>query len=497
MSTINPATVNRAIGMSTGIDTDALVRAMSQNQQNKVDTLFRQKTLQEWRSEAVTNINDLMTSFKNDFTSLLGANSMMKAEAYRTMGIKNPNENSVSMRSSVGAKVGSYSMSVEQLATAARFEGSKLDDAPSNITTRSLSNLFGESGVIQQGVETDANGGYTIEINGKEFSFKATDRISDVMNKINNDKDANVTLTYSQISKSFTLSSKATGENSEISIDESSSGLLEALGINIDNQLSGQNAKFTLNGVALEETSNTFTYDGIEFTLHAETDSFRFNTERDSSKSLDSIKKFVETLNGIIKTLNEHYTTKKNTKFYVLTDDQKDGFSEKELERWESKSKEGLLHRDNKIGNVLSSLQRILSESTEFGSLRDIGISGGQYKPGQPVTFEIDEEKLLAALEADPDRVYNMFTKTAASSSDGKGGIIAKVDAAFDTYMSFTKSHTLQTTRDSINRFDKDIKEQTTKLWAQQEKLYLKYASLEKSMAGLNSQMNSVLSYFG
>ena len=514
MSGINPFNVARATGMATGMDTDMLVKAMSQNQQNKVDMLFKQKTLLEWRRDAINGINDLMSSFKNDFTSLLGANSMMKSDTYRTMSIKNTNEAAATIRAGVNAKAGSYTLQVDELATGARYEGARFsENTPVSITNQTLGSLFGRSdleaeGEIETTTITDARGvpyeGYSIEINGVEFNFKMTDRLSDVMNTINNNKAANAQLTYSQITNSFTLSSKTMGVDSELEVDEFGSDFFRALGLDIENPSAanglqdGSNAVFWLNGVRLEESSNNFTFDGIEFTLHAKADSFSFNTERDASKSMDMIKNFVETLNGLAKTLNAHFTTRQNRSFFPLTDWAKEDMSESEIEKWEGRAKEGVLYRDTNVGRVISALQSLVTAQTGSGSLRDIGITGGKYTKGEPFKLEIDEGKLMKALEEDPDKVFAIFTETAdRNSSSPSGGIIARINSAFDTYSAFTKSHTLQTLRDNIDKFGKNINGQTDKLYIQQEKLYLKFAAFETAMTKMSAQQNTIFNYFG
>lgn len=512
MAAINPASTNRLTGMSSGIDTDAMIKAMSQNQQTKVDMLFKKMTLAEWRRDAITDVNNLFRSFKDEYTSVMGSKSMMKADTYRATTITSTNDTAVSFKASVGAQSGAYSMKVDKLATGARYVGKEVTSGNVNISTtnQTLDNLFKRSDWAEKDIEkttfTDSKGvqqeGYKIEINGETFAFKGTDKLSDVMNTINNNKDAKAQLTYSQISNTFTLSSKETGDASSISVSEDSGDFFRALGLDISEGSSqfkvGNDAKFTLNGSSLTQSSNTFTYDGIEFTLNQTTsDTFSFKSERDVSKSLETIKGFVETLNGLADTLSKLYNTKQDKKYYPLNDTTKEDMSEAEITKWESKAKEGLLNRDTGIGKVISSLQALVTAKTDAGSLREIGISGGQYVPGQPFKLEIDEEKLMKALEEDPDKVYNIFAQTADKATGNQGGIIARIDAAFDTYTAHTKSFTLQTLRDNINQYGKDIDTQTDKLYLQQEKLYTKFASFESTMASLNSQSSSISSYFG
>jgi flagellar hook-associated protein 2 len=248
----------------------------------------------------------------------------------------------------------------------------------------------------------------------------------------------------------------------------------------------------------MTQTSNSFMLDGIQFNLHATTTTaFSFHTERDTSASMDIIKSFVETLNGLISMMNGHFKQRSDRNFNPLTDFQKEDMTENEIKRWEDKAREGILNRDNQLGKVVSGMQSLLTQRTEFGSLRDVGITGGTYTPGEPFKLAIDEARLQRALEADPDKVYNIFAQNALGAADRQGGFIDRISAVLTNYETHTKSHTLQTLRDSIDKYGKNMKEQTTKMYMQQEKLYVKFAAFETAMSEMNAQMNSVLSYFG
>ena len=70
--------------------------------------------------------------------------------------------------------------------------------------------------------KTDDNGNEikysTLKINGKEFEFKSTDTIKNLMDKVNADEDAGVEIKYSSLTGNFAITSKETGAQSRVDI---------------------------------------------------------------------------------------------------------------------------------------------------------------------------------------------------------------------------------------------------------------------------------------
>jgi flagellar hook-associated protein 2 len=510
---INPMTTTRLVGLSSGIDTDGLVKAMSMNQQSKIDAVFRKKAVAEWRTEAYNDINNLIRVFKDDFVSALGPKSMTRADSYRTMVIEGGSP-AVTIKAGTGATMAAHRIEVNQLATAASHTGSKLGEdrlTTQNLTLKAFAERFGIDLTM---TDVEYNGethqGFEFEINGETFKYGENARISDIMNDINNSK-AGVKMTYSQLTNSYTLTANEIGAGSKLEVLENDSGFFAALGLggsgagtpSVFNPTEGKDARVQINGHEYTSSTNSFTVDGIQYTLNSTTTSaVEFNVNRDVSKSVDMMKDFVKSFNELVEKLNSYLTTRKNSKFAPLVDWQKDVMTEKEVETWEEKSREGVLHRDNGLNRVMNSLRQIVSANVAgAGSLRDIGITGGKYVPGRPFQLEIDEEKLQAALEKDPDKVYDIMTKSATKASGSNpgdaGGILARISAPLDQFTADTKSYNLQTLRDNIYKYDKDITAQTNKLYTMQEALYKKFAAFETAMSDMQAQQSKLGSYFG
>ena len=98
----------------------------------------------------------------------------------------------------------------------------------------------------------------------------------------------------------------------------------------------GQNAKLTYNGLEIERSSNTFTINGAKLTIKEKTDSaVTFSSTPDVDAIYDTIKKFVDSYNGLIANISEKTSEKKNKDYPPLTDAQREALSDDEIEKWD------------------------------------------------------------------------------------------------------------------------------------------------------------------
>ena len=132
----------------------------------------------------------------------------------------------------------------------------------------------------------------------------------------------------------------------------------------------------------------------------------RLTTSRDTDKIVDSLKSFVEDYNALVEELNEHLKETANYKKYApLTDEQKKEMSDKEIELWEEKSKEGLLHNDANITSFLGDMRMVLYSSVEGAglSLYDIGIeTSDNWRDNGKLVIDEDVLKSMAATNLMP-----------------------------------------------------------------------------------------------
>ncbi len=237
--------------------------------------------------------------------------------------------------------------------------------------------------------------------------------LRDVMNAINN-SDAGVRIQYDSLNDKFTLTSTVEGAASSITFVDTheENGLLKALGIVDGTYTQGTDAEFTLNGVeGMKRSSNQFTIDGVRFSLNEiSEEEVTIEIKNDIDTVVENIKGLVEDYNKILDEINGLIHQKKNRDYRPLTKEQKDAMSEKEIELWEEKAKEGLLSNDNILFNILNEMRKALFDKVEGVSISvfDIGISTGAYYERGKLT--LDEAKLKSALMNNFDEVVKLFT---------------------------------------------------------------------------------------
>ena len=272
----------------------------------------------------------------------------------------------------------------------------------------------------------------------------------------------------------------------------------------------GQNAILTVDGTVIERNSNTFELDGITMELTSEYHDtgtpIRLTTSRDTDKIVDSLKSFVEDYNALVEELNEHLKETANYKKYApLTDEQKKEMSDKEIELWEEKSKEGLLHNDANITSFLGDMRMVLYSSVEGAglSLYDIGIetSDNWRDNGKLV---IDEDVLKSMAATNPDAICKLFTdrdqglgtgmqnalKDAANVSSGSPGTMVRYAGTKDV---LTTSNTLY---EEMKHISETLSNLNTKYQLEKTRYWNQFNAMEQAISNMNSQSSWLTQQF-
>ena len=305
-----------------------------------------------------------------------------------------------------------------------------------------------------------------LTINGVEIgngSYTEDTKLSTIISDINN-SDAGVKVTYSQTTNQFLFTSTKNGSGGNIVIDADNKDGSDNLAANIFGTVDtinkiepsngkstyGQDAKMAVkvNGVYTEVTSdtNTFNIDGLVVEANqtfnenvtqatADTvDKITFSQKANTDKIIDTIKTFVEDYNAMLANLRETYTTKPNKDYTALTDEQKEEMTEDQIEKWEEKAKQGILFGDSDLRSLESELRFAFSSQ----QLQEIGIATST-EASEGGKLYIDEEKLRAAIESNPDSVKEAFNPTTNEDSIIGGGM-AKFKEVLDKYAKTTGS---------------------------------------------------------
>ena len=358
-------------------------------------------------------------------------------------------------------------------------------------------------------------------VNGAKIdNITADTTVDGLLTAINNNKDAGVTATYLGIENKFVLSSNEKGKGREISLGADPKDTTDAAnlifgGVSTD----GTDGEMSIlyNGVqtTITSSSNTFSIDGLDIRA---TNTFNtgsataeggvsFTASADTEKVTETVKKFIEAYNAMIDEVRTQATTKPDSNYKPLTDDQKNEMNETSIKNWEDKAKEGILYNSSALKDLDNATQGIFSSmminGVSYDDLEKIGISfSDDYTAGGKIVF--DEEKFKTAMDSDPEKVSDLFT--------GTHGIVNTIDSTLSTYATRYASKngnsygvlieeagseklSLTLTNNSIYKELKDMQETITNLQSQLSTEQDRYISQFTQMERLINQMNSQSSY--
>lgn len=358
-------------------------------------------------------------------------------------------------------------------------------------------------------------------VNGAKIdNITADTTVDGLLTAINNNKDAGVTATYLGSENKFVLSSNEKGKGREISLGADPKDTTDAANLifgGVSQDGTDGEMSILYNGVqtTITSSSNTFSIDGLDIRA---TNTFNtgsataeggvsFTASADTEKVTETVKKFIEAYNAMIDEVRTQATTKPDSNYKPLTDDQKNEMNETSIKNWEDKAKEGILYNSSALKDLDNATQGIFSSmminGVSYDDLEKIGISfSDDYTAGGKILF--DEEKFKTAMDSDPEKVSDLFT--------GTHGIVNTIDSTLSTYATRYASRngnsygvlieeagseklSLTLTNNSIYKELKDMQETITNLQSQLSTEQDRYISQFTQMERLINQMNSQSSY--
>lgn len=275
----------------------------------------------------------------------------------------------------------------------------------------------------------------------------------------------------------------------------------------------GKNAVVVIDGVETERSSNSFTVSGLNFELKAvsaKDGSGNFISEevsvtRDTGKVLEGLKSFVEEYNKLIEKLNGYVDEDATYKKYSpLTAEQKKEMSEREVELWEEKAREGLLRRDLALDSFLGEMRSAMYDKPPGAkyALYDLGIETGSYQDKGKLT--LDETRLKQMLSSDPEAVRQLFTDgenglakllgdcidRAAKTSSGTPGSLVRIAGVkgFATDKSNDITGQLGSIESRISRLNAQYEKERQRYWNQFNKMEQVIAQFSSQSAWLGQQ---------
>ena len=515
-------------GLASGLDRDALIEQLTLNTKNKVTKTNQNITKQEWRQEAYNSITDQMLDIEDDFLSYSGKTSIVNNALYAKSVITAQGNSSSSalLTATGGSNLLNYVSvkGVSQMASSASLTSQQLTTDSGKATSSS------KLGDLKDFSKEDIS---SMTINGKSFEVTADSTISDLVSAINN-SDAGVKATFVESTGQLMFFDKETGEESKIELNEAARNLFAGDGYNYT---AGKDAEMYVSyggsdPVKITSHTNTFNVDGLKITasgtfgdIQVDNDgkvsydanaSVSFTASANVDKATEQVKKFIEAYNKLVDEVNTHVTTRPASGYDPLTEEQEDEMTEKEIEKWTEKAKQGILYNDNEVRDLAfefhGMMNDIMNSGISYSDLESIGITlSSDHADGGQLTF--DEEKFRKAMETDPGKVEEIMCGTEGKT--GFGATINKemtpyatryasrngnsygrlIEVAGSTKLTATKNK--NQIYDKIQGYKTDLDKWKDKLKMEEDRYIKQFSNLETLINNMNTQSSylSSLSY--
>lgn len=362
------------------------------------------------------------------------------------------------------------------------------------------------------------DGTISLNLGGKEIKLHEGETIKSLCSKIQA-ADSSVKLSFNQVTGRFKLESSKSGADNTINIeaDSNEANFFKKLGIDVttknnnDSYIQGQNAKFKIDGIEVERSSNEVDMNGLRFTINGITENgpVTIESKNDEKATFDKLKEFVEDYNKLVEGIEKQiYQQREKSGKYgyyePLLPEEKEAMSEDEIKKWEEKAKLGTLYKDDILTGILSELRNIPYKQIDIGgktiSLAEIGIShSSQYNSGK---LEINEQKLKESISKRGDEIASLFTTAKTGVADQ---IKTVLDNAIGTKGTLrNKAGIKDTASVKNNMLSKQIEDIAKRMAEEKERLYQKemyyfnmFAQMESAMNQQNAQMGMLLNMLG
>lgn len=261
----------------------------------------------------------------------------------------------------------------------------------------------------------------------------------------------------------------------------------------------------TLSGVGINAKGEMLDANGNVLQMR---EAEKVTVTRDTDKIVETVKGFIDEYNKLVKTISEYLNEDANYRDYApLTDEQRKEMTEKQIELWEEKAKEGLLRRDSILTQFLQDMRSIWYDTNGSGyAIYQLGIETGDWSTRGQLTFTNDGETTLRKmLTSDPTGVMNFFSnsvdgaavrvneviRSVANTSSGNPGTL--VQLAGLKGMASEKNNTLY---DQMKKIDEQIERLKDQYEKEKDRYWSQFNAMEQAIANMNSQSSYLAQMF-
>lgn len=462
MATTSSASLTtlRLGGMASGMDTESIIKVMLQSKQQQIDVLEKKATDDADLYGIWNQVDTTVSMLKVNAANLTSyTNWTQKALVSNDTAIVSGTVSAYS-----GAEVGTYSMVVDHLATAHRYNS----DAQTDTTT-----ALGWAGVFS--------------VNGQNITVDITDSLTAIKDKLNTVSTASGVKSY-LVGTKLVMESTQTGIGHNMTLASvSGDDILTNLGVfNPGNEQTAVDLAATINGIGVSSSSNT----GITSFITGTTLNFT-----NAGTTTISVKRDTDTIKSL---LNEFITSYNDTMTYM------DEQTSNSVHDGSSSNVAGALQGDTIAYNVKNKSRNILTQintnpaqmNQSYNSLEKIGI----WTTGQENRLSlVDEQKLDDALANHFDEVMTLIRSYGDSNGNGKGilrqfedftdGLTDPINGSITVRENNLDSQ-ITTNQNKVAKMKVDLVNYEAELWSH-------FAVMESAVSKINSQGNYVMSSLG
>lgn len=444
-------------GLVSGIDTGSIIEQLM-----TIEKIPRTKITND--QAATTKRQSLLQDLSTKLTSLKFANDDLKSALtwLDTQTVESADTSKFTATRTSGAAPGGYDVQVNQLATADR-------------------QTYGFTSPTADGTLDIANADGSARVS---VNVKAGDDIDAVVSAINGNSKSG--LYAVNVNGSLVLSSKTTGDASGFSVSGA------GLGAQTEH-VAGQNAQVTVNGKSYTSQSNTVTnaVPGVTLTLKGKTtgaDTVGLTVGSpgpDKDQIVTKVKAFITAYNDVVGATRGDLTDTPVVNASTADDVQK-----------------GTLFGDSGLSTMLSQFRSTLSTavsglSGKYTSMTDIGVSTGAAsatisQDALDGKLTLDETKLRAALDADPNAVRSLLG--GVSGTNGFAQAFGKILSNYQGSGGLIQTRIASATSDlsdlatKLTNFD-------ARMDAKQQLLQKQFTAMETALQSSNASGSSLSSF--